>query len=100
MFPSNQRGRAMSVLLFPKMKSPSPWPSGESSEAAPAGVPDEAGAATDCGEVMQQYADAFNQLFGAGYRQHMWRITQDAAREASLTEDFPLSQNPRWEDWP
>lgn len=56
--------------------------------------------------------DTFDRLMRADYEriqrlraalgitpQEQWRMTQEATRECSTTEDFPLSQSPNADQW-
>ena len=58
--------------------------------------------ATSCGHVNADLAGLIGlneQFSGMNDRKRMWRMGQDASREASTTEDFPVSQGPKADQW-
>jgi hypothetical protein len=49
-------------------------------------------------DIRERWAKAFEELC-RDYRKDLWRRQQEAARAASLTEDFPLSQSHKADQW-
>jgi hypothetical protein len=67
---------------------------------APVGERDNPAGADNPRSIMEQYVRVFEELFGGGFSpQEMWRMQQEAMKAASVTEDFPLSQGSKADQW-